>query len=93
METGGQAAGERGRSAKEAPAALGIATLDEARARAPSSSLTEREQTTVPELLVDNRGKVAVLLLAGEILVGGKQNRVLKEDLLLPPSKIGRAHV
>jgi hypothetical protein len=26
-----------------------------------------------------------VLLLAGEILIGGKQNRVLREDLLLPP--------
>ena len=44
----------------------------------------------MPELLVDNRGKVAVLLLAGEILVGGKQNRVLKEDLLLPPSSGAR---
>lgn len=70
--------------ATEPPAALEVSTLDEARARG-ALVITEREQATVPELLVDNRGKVAVLLLAGEILVGGKQNRVLKEDILLPP--------
>jgi hypothetical protein len=62
-----------------------VATLDEARARG-TLVVTERAQASVPELLVDNRGKVHVLLLAGEILVGGKQNRVLKEDVLLPPS-------
>jgi len=45
----------------------------------------------VPELSVDNRGKAPVLLLAGEILVGGKQNRVLREDILLPPSSGPRA--
>ncbi|HET7876702.1 MAG TPA: DUF6569 family protein [Methylomirabilota bacterium] len=70
--------------AKEMPAALEVSTLDEARAKG-SLIITEREQAAVPELLVDNRGKTAVLMLAGEILVGGKQNRVLKEDVLLPP--------
>ena len=59
-------------------------TLDEARA-AGSLLFTERDRAAVPELVVDNRGKTHVLLLAGEILVGGKQNRVLREDLLLPP--------
>ena len=70
--------------AKEAPAALEVSTLDEARAKG-ALVITERDQATVPELLVDNRGKSAVLMLAGEILIGGKQNRVLKEDILLPP--------
>ncbi len=70
--------------AKEAPAALEVATLEEARARG-QLLITERDQATVPELLVENRGKTPVLLLAGEILLGGKQNRVLKEDILLPP--------
>ena len=69
---------------KEAPAALEVATLEEARARG-QLLITERDQATVPELLVENRGKTPVLLLAGEILLGGKQNRVLKEDILLPP--------
>jgi hypothetical protein len=65
--------------------ALPVATLDEAREHG-TLVITERAQATVPELIVDNRGKVHVLLLAGEILVGGKQNRVLKEDVLLPPA-------
>ncbi len=61
-----------------------VATLEEARASG-DLLITEREQATVPELVVENRGKGHVLLLAGEILLGGKQNRVLTEDLLLPP--------
>ena len=71
--------------ASTAPAStLTIETLEEARASS-ALTITERPAPTVPELVVDNRGKSHVLLLAGEILVGGKQNRVLREDLLLPP--------
>ncbi len=70
--------------AAETGPALDVATLDEARAQG-ILVVTERAQASVPELLVENRGKAHVLLLAGEILVGGKQNRVLKEDVLLPP--------
>jgi ARG/rhodanese/phosphatase superfamily protein len=70
--------------AGETGPALDVATLDEARAQG-ILVVTERAQASVPELLVENRAKVHVLLLAGEILVGGKQNRVLKEDVLLPP--------
>jgi ARG and Rhodanese-Phosphatase-superfamily-associated Protein domain len=61
-----------------------IETLEEARASG-TLAITERAAPTVPELVVENRGKTHVLLLAGEILVGGKQNRVLREDILLPP--------
>ena len=71
-------------AAKDQPPNLDIMTLDEAR-RSGTLVIAERAQATVPELVVDNRGKLPVLLLAGEILVGGKQNRVLIEDLLLPP--------
>ena len=39
---------------------------------------------TVPELLFDNRGAVPVLLLDGEELVGGKQNRMLNLSILAP---------
>jgi ARG/rhodanese/phosphatase superfamily protein len=63
---------------------LEILTLDEGRARG-ALTVVERAQASVPELIAENRGKAHVLLLAGEILVGGKQNRVLREDLLLPP--------
>jgi hypothetical protein len=69
---------------KEQAPALDVATLDEAR-KSGALLITERERATVPELVVENRGKSHVLLLAGEILIGGKQNRVLGEDILLPP--------
>ena len=69
---------------------LEVTTLDEARGRG-QLTIAERDQARVPDLVVDNRGKTYVLLLAGEILVGGKQNRVLGEDLLLPPLSGPRA--
>jgi hypothetical protein len=65
-------------------APLEITTLDEARGRG-LLVVTEQAQARVPDLIAENRGKTHVLLLAGEILIGGKQNRVLREDLLLPP--------
>lgn len=71
------------RGADPAPR-LDVVTLDEARASG-ALVIAERERAAVPELGVDNRGKAHVLLLAGEILIGGKQNRVLREDILLPP--------
>jgi hypothetical protein len=67
-----------------AGAPLEVVTLDEARTRG-DLLITERAQARVPDLVVENRGGSFVLLLAGEILVGGKQNRVLSEDILLPP--------
>ena len=63
---------------------LEILTLDESRTRG-VLTVSERAQASVPELIAENRGKAYVLLLAGEILIGGKQNRVLRENLLLPP--------
>jgi hypothetical protein len=47
--------------------------------------VTERDQATVSSLVIENRGSVPVLLLAGEILQGGKQNRIVLEDVLVPP--------
>lgn len=63
---------------------LDIATLEEARARG-DLLVSERTQASVPALLVENRGKSPALLMAGEILLGGKQNRVIIEDVLMPP--------
>jgi ARG/rhodanese/phosphatase superfamily protein len=71
-------------AAKESGPPLDVITLDEAR-KSGALLITERAQASVRELVVENRGKLPVLLLAGEILVGGRQNRVLREDLLLPP--------
>ncbi|MBI3636092.1 MAG: hypothetical protein HY216_07735 [Candidatus Rokubacteria bacterium] len=68
-----------------APGALpfAIRTLQEAN-DAGDVTITERERATVDTLLVENRGKTPVLLLAGEVLAGGKQDRVVAEDVLLP---------
>ena len=70
--------------AAPAAAPLAVATLEEARGRG-ELLISERERASVPSLVVENRGKSHVLLLAGEILLGGKQNRVVTEDILLPP--------
>jgi hypothetical protein len=61
-----------------------ILTVEEGRASG-KLSIAERESATVPQLVVENRGKTHVLMLAGEILIGGKQDRVLREDILMPP--------
>jgi hypothetical protein len=70
---------------------LAVATLEEARSQG-NLFISERDQATVPGLIVENRGKSHVLLLGGEILLGGKQNRVLMEDVLFPPMS-GPRHI
>jgi hypothetical protein len=70
--------------ASGAAAPFSIRTLDEARSRG-ELLVRERDQATVSALVVENRGPVQVLLLAGEILEGGKQNRIVIEDVLVPP--------
>jgi hypothetical protein len=61
-----------------------VATLDEARAQG-ALIVSERDEAAVSEIVIENRGPVHVLLLAGEILQGGKQNRIVVEDVLVPP--------
>ena len=48
--------------------------------------LTVREKGSgvVPSIIVANRGREPILMLGGELLLGGKQNRVLRDDVLLP---------
>ncbi len=59
-------------------------TLDEA-VRRGSLRVTEVGAGSVPSLLVVNHGRRPVFLLAGEILLGGKQDRVLRQDVVVPP--------
>ncbi|MHC4591475.1 MAG: ARPP-1 family domain-containing protein [Planctomycetota bacterium] len=47
--------------------------------------IKEKEGGSVPTLLGRNTGDWPILLLAGEILTGGKQNRTLQDDVLLLP--------
>ncbi len=49
-----------------------------------SATVEEVSETgSVPELLVDNRGDVRLLLLEGEELKGAKQNRILNTSVLV----------
>ncbi len=41
---------------------------------------------SVPTLLAHNKGSAPVLAMAGEVIDGGKQDRVLTQDVLLEPS-------
>jgi len=45
----------------------------------------ERKKAEVPYVTVRNSSPHYVFCLAGEIVAGGKQNRVVRNDLLLPP--------
>ncbi len=46
--------------------------------------VTEKPQASVPTLLVINRAPLPILILDGEELVGGLQNRVVNTTLLVP---------
>ena len=43
------------------------------------------DRAGVNQLLIDNLSKEPVILLSGEILKGGKQDRVIGQDMVLPP--------
>ena len=60
----------------------GIITLDEA-LRRDELAIREKGQGDVPWLLVRNDSRHPVFLLSGEIIVGGKQNRIVRDDVLL----------
>ena len=62
----------------------GYWTLDQALAKE-LIRISEKDGGTVPELLVENRSDDPIFLMAGEIVTGGKQNRVISQDILLAP--------
>ena len=62
----------------------GVLTLDEALGRS-QLSISEKGSASVPQVRVRNNGHQGVLLMAGELLLGGKQNRIIRDDTLLPP--------
>lgn len=61
-----------------------IHTLAEAM-HAGSIDIREKSAAAVPEILVRNRSRHPVLMLSGALIHGGKQNRMLRDDALLPP--------
>ena len=49
-------------------------------------TLTEAAQATVPTLRLVNKGELPVLIIDGEEVIGGLQNRVVNTSLLVPPA-------
>jgi hypothetical protein len=68
----------------ETPAGLNYRTLDEAVAAGTLEVAEVSDGGSVPQLQVHNKGDLAVFLMAGEHLRGGKQNRVLNASILVP---------
>jgi len=64
------------------PGGRGIRTLDEAFSRG-WITISEQHEARVGELRVRNHSRHTVLLMAGEIITGGKQNRIIRQDVLL----------
>jgi hypothetical protein len=67
----------------QAPAGPGYRTLDEAMGEQALDVTEISEGGNVPTLKVTNKGDTRVFLMAGEQLVGAKQNRVLNTSILL----------
>jgi hypothetical protein len=63
-------------------------TLREALERGVFKVTEASEGGSVPELRVENKGDVAVLLLDGEELAGAKQNRIINTAILVGPKTI-----
>jgi hypothetical protein len=73
-------------------AAAEPATLDEAVARK-QLAIQESGTGDVNALEVENRGDRAVLLLAGELVLGGKQDRIIGRSMVLAPRSRTRVPV
>lgn len=61
-------------------------TLSEARKEG-SVEITEIESEDVNTLKVENKGTRPLLLLGGDLLMGGKQDRIVARDVIVPPGK------
>jgi hypothetical protein len=51
-------------------------------------SATRGGSATVNQLSLINKSGKKLLLLAGEVVVGGKQDRIVEEDLIVPPVSV-----
>jgi hypothetical protein len=65
---------------------LGYHTLDEAMAAGTLEVTEISEGGSVPTLSVTNKSDRMAFLMAGEQLIGSKQNRVLNVSIMVPPS-------
>ncbi len=68
---------------REGPVGLAYSTLDEALAAKCLEVAEIDESGSVPEIKVINKGDSMVLLIAGEHLIGAKQDRVLNASIMV----------
>jgi hypothetical protein len=61
-------------------------TLDEAH-RAKVVHISELSSASVPTVLIKNTGSKPIYIMAGEIIIGGKQDRMVSFDILIPGGK------
>jgi len=71
-------------------ASLNFLSLDEA---TKSGVIEVTETGSVNELVVENQGRKPILLLAGEVVSGGKQDRMVGKDMILGPGKTRKINV
>ena len=69
--------------ADAAAPALAYRTLQEALADR-SVKVTERERAAVPELVIQNTSTMMILILDGEEIIDGRQNRIVNASFLVP---------
>ncbi len=61
-------------------------TLDQAQ-KARIIIIRERSDASVPTVIIRNTGRRPIYIMAGEIIVGGKQDRMVSFDILIPAHK------
>lgn len=72
---------------RKGPASVGTyVTLDEATERR-IITITEKEGGEVPVVVIRNAGPLPVYISAGEVIMGGKQDRMIAHDVLVEPGK------
>ena len=60
-------------------------TMDEALNKG-ALVVTEGKSAQVPFLTAENKSGRHILIMGGEMMLGGKQNRIVSQDILLPPN-------
>jgi hypothetical protein len=61
-------------------------TLDEAQ-KTNIIEISEKPNASVPSVTIRNNGGKHIFIMAGEIILGGKQDRMISFDVLIPPGK------
>lgn len=61
-------------------------TLDEAQ-QSHLIVISEKPSASVPTVIIKNTGKKAIYIMAGEIIIGGKQDRMVSFDVIVPAGK------